>query len=80
MKKFKITYTVECELTAEDLWPDGDAPEQPATVHVRSLIRECGGIYRVLDDWNLHQTSSRWDVWQVDESTNSRSRNGRCDQ
>lgn len=65
MKKFKITYTVECELTAEDLWPDGNAPEQPTTLHVRSLIRECGGIYRVLNDWNLHQTSSSWDVRQV---------------
>jgi hypothetical protein len=65
-KKFKIRYTVECELTVEDLWPDCGGPDSPSSLHVRELVRECGGIYRVLDDWNLHQTSSSWDVWGVE--------------
>lgn len=65
-KKFKIHYVVECELTPDELWPDGDAPESPDTRHVRDLIRRHGGIYRVLDDWNLHQTSSTWDVRSVE--------------
>jgi hypothetical protein len=66
VKKFKLRYVVECELTVEDLWPDGDAPESPSNLHVRELIRRDGGILNVLNEWNLHQTSSVWDVWGVE--------------
>ena len=63
MKKFKLSYVVQCELTVDDLWPDGGAPEKPTPMHVRELIRRDGGIYEVLNEWNLHQTSASWDVW-----------------
>jgi hypothetical protein len=65
VKKFKLRYVVECELTVEDLWPDGGAPENPSAIHVRELVRKDGGILEVLNSWNLHQTSSAWDVWEV---------------
>jgi hypothetical protein len=29
MKRFQITFTVEATLDADQLWPDGDAPDNP---------------------------------------------------
>lgn len=55
MKQFQITYTVDVSLNADELWPDGDAPENPTAADVRRLIQKSGGIYRVLDDWNLRE-------------------------
>lgn len=54
-KRFQITYHVDVELYANELWPDGDAPENPTVSDVRRLIHKSGGIYRVLDDWNLRE-------------------------
>ncbi|NBU69879.1 MAG: hypothetical protein EBS53_00225 [Bacteroidetes bacterium] len=53
MKKFIIRYEAEATLDVKALWPDGDAPENPTEDDVRELIESCGGIHRVLDDWNL---------------------------
>ena len=72
MKQFKITYEMECVLDTDQMWPDGDAPTNPTAKDVIALIRRHGGIYRVLDDWNLHQTCS---TWEVHEESNSRDRN-----
>ncbi len=55
MKQFQITYTVDVTLDASELWPDGDAPENPTAADVRKLIQKSGGIYRVIDDWNLRE-------------------------
>lgn len=55
MKRFQITYTVDVTLDADELWPDGDAPENPTAADARNLIQKSGGIYRVLDDWNLRE-------------------------
>jgi len=55
MTKFTITYQVESTLKAEELWPDGGAPDNPTVQDVIALIKSSGGIYRVLDDWNLRQ-------------------------
>jgi hypothetical protein len=62
MKKFKIHYKCVSELTVSDLWPDGDAPDNPTTADVRQLIREYGGIYNVLGEWNLHECDGDWFV------------------
>ena len=56
MKQFQITYTVGVTLNEEELWPDDDAPKNPTTADVRKLIQKSGGIYRVLDDWNLRES------------------------
>ena len=53
MKKFVIRYEAEATLDVKALWPDGDAPENPTEDDVRELIESCGGIHRVLGDWNL---------------------------
>jgi len=62
MKKFKISYEMETVLDVESMWPDGDAPENPTVEDVKRLINKHGGIYRVLDTWNLHHCESDWNV------------------
>lgn len=65
MKKYNLSYVVQCELTVDHLWPDGDAPEEPTEQHVLELIRRDGGILEVLNGWNLHETFAKWDVREV---------------
>lgn len=65
MKKFNLSYVVQCELTVDDLWPDGDAPEEPTKQHVLELIRRDGGILEVLNGWALHENFAEWDIWEV---------------
>lgn len=52
-KRFQILYTVNETLSADDLWPDGDMPENPTADDVRKLVRKAGGIVRVIDSWGL---------------------------
>lgn len=53
MKRFRISLRIDSELSVDELWPDGNAPEDPTTDDVRALVEEDGGIRRVLRDWNL---------------------------
>jgi hypothetical protein len=62
MKKFKISYEMETVLDVDSLWPDGDAPEDPTVEDVKRLIIKHGGIYHVLNSWNLHRHDSDWYV------------------
>jgi hypothetical protein len=62
MKKFKIRYEMETVLDVDSMWPDGDAPESPTVEDVIGLIKKHGGIYRVLDEWNLHMCDGDWGV------------------
>ena len=52
-KRFQILYTVNETLSADDLWPDADTPENPTADDVRKLVRKAGGIVRVIDSWGL---------------------------
>ncbi len=38
-----------------EIWPDGDAPENPTAADVAKVIEQCGGLRRVLRDWDLDQ-------------------------
>ena len=67
MKKFRIHYKCVSDLNVFDLWPDGDGPDNPTTADVRQLVRECGGIYNVLGEWNLHEHDGDWFVEEIDE-------------
>jgi hypothetical protein len=58
MTKFTITYHVESTLDVTELWPDGDAPANSTVQDVIALIKNSGGIYRVLDDWNLREEAN----------------------
>lgn len=53
MKKFIIEYVIHSKLSEEELWPDGDAPENLSEEDVFRLIKESGGIETILFDWNL---------------------------
>lgn len=53
MTKFRITYTLDVTLNAEDIWPDGDAPENPTAEDVADLICKEGGFPKIIDEWNL---------------------------
>ena len=50
---FHFSISVETSLGIEDIWPDGDAPENPTVDDVLKVIAKCGGKRRVLEDWNL---------------------------
>lgn len=43
MKRFRITFTYEDVFTADQIWPDGDAPPNPDPLDVRRLFDELGG-------------------------------------
>lgn len=55
MKKPAISLDINSfvEFTPEDLWPDGDAPEPITAEDVARVIDQCGGLHRVIIDWNL---------------------------
>jgi hypothetical protein len=40
-------------LEVEDVWPDGDAPENPTAADVAEVMRSTGSIGRIVSEWNL---------------------------
>ena len=67
-KQFRITYTIDVTLSENDIWPDGDAPENPTAEQVAALIRKEGGFPSVLVDWNLDDGSDPFNL-HVTEAT-----------
>lgn len=49
--KFKCSY--EVTLNEAQIWPDGDAPDNPTVKDVRNLLSDMGPNYHIIDDWNL---------------------------
>lgn len=51
------TFTLEGahDLTVEEIWPDGDAPENPTLADVIAVVQKHGngGPLRLARDWNL---------------------------
>lgn len=58
-KKFRITYTIDVTLDENELWPDGDGPDNPTAEQVAALIRKEGGFPKVIDEWNLDDGFNR---------------------
>lgn len=50
---FLVTISDYIEMTVEDIWPDGDGPENPTDEDVATAMREYGSKQRVLRDWEL---------------------------
>jgi hypothetical protein len=50
---FSIDITINETYSIEEIWPDGDAPENPTVDDVVKVIQACGGPDRVAQDWNL---------------------------
>jgi hypothetical protein len=55
-KKFVVSFP-DVELSIEDIWPDGDAPEEPATEDVLRQMHEEGvNVLDVIAGWHLLDT------------------------
>lgn len=54
-KKFRIWVDYNELFSIEQLWPDGDAPENPTVKDVLELIEDCGGLGQIISDWNLER-------------------------
>jgi hypothetical protein len=62
-KTFTISIEGEVTLNTEDIWPDGDAPENPTAADViRAMEDDCGSVTKLLDEWNLPAEVHVWDA------------------
>jgi hypothetical protein len=52
VKKFRIRIDIEATLTVDQLWPDGDAPENPTVEDVLKVIDDAGRL-DIIEDWCL---------------------------
>jgi hypothetical protein len=52
-KRFTFEIGTTLDLSADDIWPDGDAPDEPTVDDVLAVIKQCGGARRILSDWDL---------------------------
>lgn len=50
---FLFHLEVEHELTLDQIWPDGDAPENPTIEDVKAVVEGYGTKQRVYEDWIL---------------------------
>lgn len=61
-RTFNLSFVVSADLTVDELWPGGDAPDDPTEKDVEGLIEAAGGWSKVLDDWNLIEPHDRGNV------------------
>lgn len=61
--KFRVCYSMTETLTVDEIWPDGDAPENPTADDVRARIDADGDILSVIDSWNL-DPYTEYDVYE----------------
>lgn len=66
MATFHVRFDADWTLDVEDIWPDGDAPANPTAEDVRRVIMECGGILRVMRDWDLVTDGSDFSVARME--------------
>ena len=53
-RKFAFDLHMSVTLSVNEIWPDGDAPENPTAEDVKNLIEETHcSIGSFLSDWNL---------------------------
>jgi hypothetical protein len=50
---FDIEWGGEASLSVQEIWPDGDAPENPTRDDVIAVMQKSGSLRRLLCDWNL---------------------------
>jgi hypothetical protein len=55
MKRFDFDISITATLTVDDIWPDGDAPENPTVSDVRRVFIESGrgNVMRAAHEWCL---------------------------
>lgn len=52
-RKFRVSFDGEIMLTSDQIWPDGDGPDEPTAIDVAALMRREGTICTLLQEWNL---------------------------
>lgn len=53
MTHFRLEWGGEATLSVDEIWPDGDAPENPTRDDVIAVMQKSGSAYRLAQDWNL---------------------------
>ena len=51
---FMFEWSVDEWFTLAEIWPDGDAPENPTVEDVMAVIKKHGDTSAVLRDWNVY--------------------------
>jgi hypothetical protein len=65
-KAFTLSITGSVTLTVEQIWPDGDAPENPTVEDVRARVESWGAVH-VVDFIDNERRAFRVDVVAVEE-------------
>lgn len=61
--KFMISFDTSLTMTIDEIWPDGDAPENPGVEDVLVALEESGSFISVLNDWCF--PNEGWDVMRI---------------
>ncbi len=57
-KKWKVKFNVACELTMKQIWPDGDAPENPTSQDVIDVMQlDQHTPAELIREWNLDRNA-----------------------
>jgi hypothetical protein len=52
-RTFSVTLESDNLLDVDDVWPDGDAPENPTSEDVIKAIKEVGSVRSLVLDWGF---------------------------
>lgn len=53
MSAFQFDLDLSTTLTVDDIWPDGDAPENPTVAEVIAVVRNDGPLRNFVRDWEF---------------------------
>ena len=53
---FCISILIEECMTVDEIWPDGNAPQNPTEEDVRKAFMSCGrNVFQTAEDWGMTQ-------------------------
>lgn len=55
MLGFYVEVESEAFLSIAEIWPDGNAPEDPTADDVLAQMKKDGDKFRVINDWGLNE-------------------------
>lgn len=67
MKSFTIEINMSESLKVDQIWPDGNAPENPTVEDVKALFFKDRDVHRTCEDWGFQITKG--DVTITDNNT-----------
>lgn len=51
--KINISFSGSVNLSKDEVWPDGDAPESPTDKDIKAKLEACGSKTKFIKDWGL---------------------------